>query len=186
MDIKQAITNRRSIKEFTQRVVSRQEIEALIDLPLVAPNHRLTQPLRFHVLGPATRRAFGEILGARKAKKLTDEAAARATIARVGEDEAAIPAVIAISVALDENPEIREEDYATAMMAAQNIMLGAMSLGLGTHIRTGAVMDDSRTRELLAIPEARRVVAMIRLGEPAAAPEAKPRPTVADSTAWLD
>lgn len=186
MEIKEAINARRSIKEFTPREVTRPEIEALIELALAAPNHRLTHPLRFHVLGPDTRRAFGEILGSRKAKKLTDEDAACAMIAKVAGDEAAIPAVIAVSVALDDNPEIREEDYATAMMASQNILLAAMSMGLGSHIRTGAVMDDPRTRELLGIPETRRVVALIRLGEPATVPDAKPRPAVRDCTTWME
>src|SRR5690606_37560468 len=122
-------------KEFAPHPVTREAVEELLDLALQAPNHRLTHPLRFHVLGPTARRAYGEILGARKAKKLEDPEAARALIARVGDTEAAIPVTIAVTVRLDENPEIREEDHATAMMAVQNLMLGALALGLGSHLR---------------------------------------------------
>ncbi len=186
MDIREAITSRRSIKEWTSREVTREEVETLIDLAMAAPNHRLTQPLSFHVLGPVARRTFGEILGARKAKKIEDPEAARALIASVGDVEAAIPMVIGISVMVSDNPEIREEDYATAMMAAQNLMLGALSLGLGSHLRTGAVMDDPRTRELLGIAESERLVALIRLGEPAAIPAARPRPAAGERTSWMD
>jgi nitroreductase len=186
MDLRTAIQGRRSIKEFTARAVSRDEIAQLLDLAATAPNHRLTNPLRFHVLGPAARRAYGEILGSRKAKKVEDPAAARAMIDKVAAAEAALPAMIAVSVALNDNPEIREEDYATAMMAVQNLLLGAVAIGLGTHLRSGAVMEDPRTRELLGIGEGERVVALVQLGQPAAVPEPKARKSAAEVTRWLE
>lgn len=185
MDTHQAILVRRSIRAFTDRPVTRPEIEQLLELANAAPNHRLTAPLRFAVLGPAARHGYGSILGARKAKKLDDPVAAAALIAKVAEQEAAVPALIAVSVHLNDNPEIREEDYATAMMAVQNLMLGAVAMGLGTHQRSGAVMDDPRTRELLGLADTERLVALVQLGEPASIPEAKLRPTVAEITTWL-
>jgi len=185
MDLRTAILNRRSIKEFTPRAVTRDEVDALLQLASTAPNHRLTNPLRFHVLGPVARRAYGEILGARKAKKVEDPAAAQAMIDKVAAGEAAVPMVIGVSVALHDNPEIREEDYATAMMAVQNILLGAVAMGLGSHLRSGAVMDDPRTRALLRLGEAERLVGLVQLGEPAAIPEAKPRKPPSEVTHWL-
>jgi nitroreductase len=86
---------------------------------------------------------------------------------------------------LVENTEIREEDYAIAMMAVQNLMLAAVDLGLGTHMRSGAVMDDPRTREALGVPEGERIVAMVQLGEPASVPDAKPRKSLDEVTTWL-
>ncbi len=186
MDVKEAIRNRRSIKQFTDRPVRPEEITALLELADTAPNHRLTRPVRFHVLGPAARAAYGSILGARKAKKLEDPAAAEALIAKVSAQEAAIPALVFVSVRLDENPEIREEDYATAMMAVQNLMLGAVGMGLGSHLKSGAVMGDPRTRELLGLADGERLVAMVQLGEPAAVPEAKAGRPVTEATRWLD
>lgn len=186
MDIRDAIRNRRSIKSFTGREVRRAEIEELLSLAAMVPNHRLTEPVRFHVMGPATRRGYGEILGSRKAKKVEDAEAARAVIAKVADAEAAVPATIAVSVATSDNPEVREEDYATAMMAVQNLMLGALALGLGSHLRSGAVLDDPRTRELLGIGEGERVAALVQLGEPAEVPEAKVRKAAAELTRWLE
>jgi nitroreductase len=177
MDVRTAIANRRSIKQFTDRAVTREEIGQLLDAAIQVPNHRLTQPVRFLVLGPAARHAYGAVLGARKAKKLEDPVAAAG--------EAAAPATIFVSMTLDENPEIREEDYASAMMAVQNLMLAAVDLGLGTHMRSGAVMDDPRTREALGVPEGERIVAMVQLGEPANTPDAKPRKSLDEVTTWL-
>lgn len=184
MHIRDAIRTRRSIKIFTSRAVTRAEIEEILGLASAAPNHRLTDPVRFHVLGPAARRGYGEILGSRKAKKLEDAEAARVLIAKVADAEAAVPSTIAVSVTVSDNPEIREEDYATAMMAVQNLMLGALALGLGTHLRSGAVMDDPRTRDLLGIAAAERVVALVHLGEPADTPEPKPRKSADQLTTW--
>lgn len=185
MDVRTAITSRRSIKQFTDRAVTREEIAQLLDAAVQAPNHRLTHPVRFRVLGPEARHAYGTVLGMRKAKKLEDPVAAQAMIDKTAAGEAAAPATIFVSMTLDENPEIREEDYATTMMAVQNLMLAAVDLGLGTHMRSGAVMDDPRTREALGVPEGERIVAMVQLGEPASVPDAKPRRAVDEVTSWL-
>lgn len=185
MNVLQAIAARRSISQFTDGPVSADHLRQLIDAAIQAPNHRMTQPVRFRVLGPATRHAYGAVLGARKAKKLEDPVAAQAVIDKASAAEAAVPAVIAVSVRVDENPEIREEDYATAFMGVQNLMLAAVSLGLGTRLRTGAVMDDPRAREALGVPEGERVVVMVQVGHPAATPYPKPRKAVDEVTRWL-
>lgn len=185
MDIHELIRGRRSIKQFTEAPVPRAVIEQLIDDAAQAPNHRMTQPWRFYVLGPEARRAYGAALGARKAKNVEDPEAARAVIEKVSAAEAALPMAIAVAVMLNENPEIREEDYAAAMMAAQNIMLAAAAAGLGTHIKTGGVMDDPRARAAVGVPEGQRMVALIQLGEPAVVPEAKARRAAAEVTTWV-
>lgn len=185
MDIRDTISIRRSIKEFTARAVSREQIDELLALAVLAPNHRLTNPWRFRVLGPDARRAWGEVRGMRKAAKLEDAAAKREMIEKNGATEVAIPASIAVSMVLDASPEIREEDYAAVMMAVGNILLAAPALGLGTHLRTGAVLDDARTREALGVPDGERLVAIVQLGEPAVVPEARPRRSAAELTVWL-
>lgn len=185
MDILEAIHTRRSIKQFSDRPVNREHIERLLDAAVQAPNHRMTQPWHFYVLGPLARRAYGETLGARKAKKVEDPVAARAVIDKVAAAEAALPAVIFVSMTLDENPETREEDYAATMMAVQNILLAARAMGFGTHLRTGAVMDDPRTRAAIGVGESQRIVAMIQLGEPAAEGEVKARRAAEEVTTWV-
>ena len=185
MDALEAIDTRRSIKQFTARPVSRAEIEELLETAVRGPNHRLTQPWHFYVLGPDARRAYGEALGARKAKRVEDPVAARAVADKVADAEVALPAVIAVSMTLHENPEIREEDYAATMMGMQNLLLAAHAMGLGAHLKTGAVMDDPRARAAIGVPEGERVVATVQLGEPASVPEARVRSAAAAVTTWL-
>jgi len=185
VDILKVISDRRSVREFTDRVVTRDEIEALLDAAVRAPNHRMTQPWRFYVLGPEARRAYGAALGARKAKRVEDPDAAQAVLQKVAEKHESLPAMLAVSVVLDENPEIREEDYAATFMAIENLSLAAYAAGLGTHIKTGAVMDDPRSREAVGVPDGERIVATIELGEPAELPEPKPRRPASDLTTWV-
>jgi nitroreductase len=185
MDVVEAIRTRRSIRQFTDRPIGREEIERLLELAVEAPNHRLTQPWHFYVLGPAARRAYGETLGARKAKKIEDPEAARALVDKVAAGEAALPAMLAVSMTQDANPEVREEDYAATMMAVQNVLLAAHAAGLGAHLKTGAVMDDPRTRAAVGVPEGERIIATIQIGYPAMVPDAKPRRPAPDVTTWL-
>lgn len=184
MLIHEAIHSRRSVKKFTDRVVTPAEIEALLSVVPFAPNHRLTQPWRFHVLGPEARGGYGAALGARKARKVDDPAAASELVQKIADEHRALPAMIVFSVVRDDNPEIAEENYAAAMMGIQNFCLAAVAAGLGTHIKTGAIMDDPAARAAVGLPDNERVIAVVNLGEPAELPAAKPRASAADYTSW--
>lgn len=186
MDVQTAIRTRRSVKSFTSRDVSRDQIEALLETVTLAPNHRMTQPWRFYVLGPQARRAWGEALGARKAKRIDDPEAAAAVRAKVADSHEALPALIAVAIVQDDDPEIREEDYASAYMGLQNLSLAAHAMGLGTHLKTGAVMDDPAARAAVDLPDDQRIVALVELGEPAGIPDPKDRVDPAEITSWRD
>jgi nitroreductase len=185
MSIDDTIRNRRSIKEFTDREPTRDQIEALLETAVLAPNHRMTEPWRFYVLGPEARRAYGAALGARKAKRVEDPEAAVAVIEKVAATHAALPCMIAFALVQDENPEIREEDYAAAFMGIQNLSLAAEAGGLGTHIKSGAVMNDPRARAAVGLPDGERIVAIVNVGEPASRPEPKPRAAASQHTTWV-
>lgn len=180
-----AIRDRRSIRRFTDRAVSRAEIELLLASAVQAPNHHLTQPWRFYVLGPEARHAYGLALGSRKARKIDDPDKGRAVRDKVAEEHRALPAMLAVAVVEVESPETREEDYAAAMMAVQNISLAAIELGLGTHIKTGAVMADPAARAAVGVLDGERIVAIVNVGEPAELPPARPRELSAFVT-WRD
>ncbi len=93
--------------------------------------------------------------------------------------------MLAVAMTLDDNPEIREEDYAATYMAIENLCLAAVAMGLGTHVKSGGVMDDPRAREAVGVGEDERIVATISLGEPAETPTPKERRPAAELTAWV-
>jgi nitroreductase len=184
MNVSDAISTRRSIKRFTNRSVTREEIETVLAAAVAAPNHRLTQPWRFYVLGPDAREAYGLVLGGRKARKIEDPEAARAMRDTVAAEHRALPAMLAVAVVDNENPETREEDYAAVMMAIQNLSLAALELGLGTHVKTGAIMSDPAARAAAGIKDNERIVAVVNIGEAAEIPPPKSRQPATAFTTW--
>lgn len=180
-----AIRERRSIKRFTERPVEREEIETILAAASLAPNHKLTQAWRYYVLGPEARHAYGLALGARKARKIEDPNAAQTTRDTVAEEHRALPAMIVVAVVQSDNPETREEDYGAAMMAVQNMALVAVELGLGTHIKTGAIMDDPAARVAAEVHDGERIVAVVNVGSPAEVPAPKSRTPAPSLTTWV-
>ena len=57
MDVEDAIRTRRTHKAYGSEPVDRETLERLFDLARWAPNHHLTNPWRFRVLGAARARA---------------------------------------------------------------------------------------------------------------------------------
>ena len=94
--------------------------------------------------------------------------------------------MIAVAVTVHENPEIREEDFAAAYMGIQNLSLVAHSMGLGTHIKTGAIMDDPAARAAVRLPEGERIVATISIGEPDGLPDGHARRLATELTIWVE
>lgn len=185
MEVLEAIRQRRSVKKFKERVPSDREVDALLELAVLAPNHRMTEPWSFRVLGPEARQAYGEALGTRKARKVENEDAAEAVRQKTIDNAVSVPLMLGVVQRLDEDPEIREEDYAACFMGIQNLCLGAQAVGLGTHVKTGAVLGDPPLREALEVEEGERLVALLHLGEPAELPEPKERTPARERTRRL-
>ena len=179
------LQRRRSIKRFTDRPVTRDEIQTILAAAVLVPNHRLTEPWRFYVLGPEARHGYGLALGERKARKMEEPEAARTMRDRVAAEHRALPAMIAVAVVNSDSAEAREEDYAATMMAIENLALAAVELGLGTSIKTGAVMADPAARAAAGVAENERIVAIVNVGEPADVPPAPRKTPAPEYTRWM-
>jgi len=102
----------------------------------------------------------------------------------VAAEHRALPAMLVVAVVDNENAETREEDYAAAMMAIQNLCLAATASGLGTHVKTGAVMADPGARAAAGVKDGERIIAIVNIGEPAEIPPVKPRQPAPAFTTW--
>jgi nitroreductase len=182
----EAIKARRSVPRLRSDPVPKEVIEQMLDAAVWAPNHRMTEPWRFYVLiGDAVRR-FAEIRRRSRAATFPDPNAPEALKAldRLYQDTLAIPALIVATVHQAANPEVREEDTAATFMAIQNMMLAGTELGVGTYMRTGAILHDQELRALLGLDDDRRIVAILYVGYPAEIPQ-KRRTPAPDRTVWL-
>src|SRR5690554_7909546 len=103
MNISEAIRRRLSIKEFTDTPVPRERIEALLELAVLAPNHRMTDPLEFRVLGPASMRAYAVALADRKARSIDDPDTAARVRDRMVRRNTSVPSMIAVLMEVNED-----------------------------------------------------------------------------------
>src|SRR5262245_24944703 len=68
--VDEAISGRRTPKSVAPEPVPRETVEELLDAARFAPNHHLTQPWRFRVLGPESLARLKDAAGAVEAPKL--------------------------------------------------------------------------------------------------------------------
>jgi nitroreductase len=183
-DLFHAVQARRSHKHFLKRPVPRRALEVMLEAAVLAPNHKMTEPWAFVVLGERARRRYGAI---RAAVKVADDAEGRAEKrARIIDEVVAIPAIIAVTMRVDDDEVRREEDYAATFMAVQNLLLAGVALGLATKLNTGRTMDHPEVRALLGVRPDERVVAFINVGVPTESRGPAARTPAAERTTWLD
>ncbi len=158
MDVDDAIRTRRTFKDFGTEPVSQEVLFELFDLARFAPNHHLTQPWRFRVVGPATRIRLMELAGPVEAAKL-----GRA------------PTLVLASCVLSGDPVQDDEDLHAVACAVYAILLGAHARGLAGYWRTPDVLRTPAGRTAAGLPNGERMVSLIHLGPPGAPRPAKER-----------
>jgi nitroreductase len=168
MDVEAAIRTRRTHKAFGSEPLPREEIEELLELARWAPNHHLTVPWRFRVVGPQALARLKEAVGPEGAAKL---------------DRA--PTLIVVSCALDGDPVQDEEDLHATAVAAYIVLLAAHARGLAGYWRTPAVLRSEEGRDAVGLSAEERFVGLLHLGRPRQEKEAPQRPPVAQTTVFL-
>jgi nitroreductase len=187
MDAIEAIQRRTSVRRYRPEPVPRETIELLLECAVRAPNHKLTEPWRFAVLTGEPKARLAEIKARHRLKRYDDPASAeaRAGMDKVRRETLEAPAVIVIMSRVHEDEIMREEDYAAVMMATANLMTAALSLGLGTYLKTGGVMSDPALGELVGLLDGYRIVGVLSLGYPAETESPRRRRPAGELTHWL-
>jgi nitroreductase len=188
MDAIEAIQRRTSVRRFRSDPVPRAAIEQLLECAVRAPNHKLSEPWRFTVLTGAGRDAFAEIRARHRLKRFADPTSAEAAAGadKVRREARETPAFIVVMTVVNPDEITREEDYAAVMMAIENLIIAAESLGLGTYLRTGGIMREPGLAELAGLTQGQRVVGILSLGHPAEAEPPRRRRPAAELTRWVD
>ncbi len=169
MELEQAIQTRRTHKAFAGEAVPRPLLDELLELARWAPNHHLTNPWRFRVLGPESLGRLKHAAGPEAASKL---------------DRA--PTLIAVTAVRSEDPVQDEEDLCATACAVYAVLLGAHGRGLVGYWRTPGVLRTAEGLQALGIPAQERFVALIHLGWPRQRKEPPERLPPADVISYLD
>src|SRR6188472_2849257 len=149
MEVEEAIRTRRTHKAYRAEQVDRALLEELVDLARWAPNHNLTNPWRFRVIGPKALERLKEAAGPESASKL---------------DRA--PTLIVCSCALTGDPVQDEEDLHATACAAYIVLLAGHGRGLATYWRTPEVLRTPEGRAAVGMREGERFVGLLHLGPP--------------------
>jgi nitroreductase len=185
MDVEDAIRSRRTIKAFEPHPLERQTLTELLELARWAPNHHLTNPWRFRVVGTRAlerlKRAAGELAAADGGHADAAELA-RAAAAKL--DRA--PTLVVCSVVRSEDPLEREEDRHAAGVAAYIVLLAAHGRGLAGYWRTPAVLRTDAGREAVGMPANEDFVGLLHLGRAKQVAEAPEREPAARYVSFLD
>lgn len=174
--VRATIRERRSIFTFDGRVVPRNVLTSLLDAGIWAPNHKLTEPWRFTVVGPQTHHALALLNGEIKADKLGNCTAEHRTQAqRAGlEKLESKPTIVAVSYVKEGDAARQREDYAATCCAIQNIQLAAWEAGVGVQWSTGALTRDARSYDVLGIDSvAEEIVGFLYMGYASVVPRGR-------------
>lgn len=188
MDTYDAIARRTSVRTFRPDPVPRYVIERLLAAAVRAPNHKLTEPWRFVVVTGDAKTRYAELRREYRAAKFDDPASEQARKAgdKARREHMETPAFLFVMCQVSEDPVRREEDYGATMMAIQNLLVAATADGLGTFVRTGAIMDHPGVKALVGVPDGYRVVSIVSLGYLAGQPEPTPRrKPLAELVSWV-
>lgn len=147
MELDEAIRTRRTHKAYGAEPVDRETLDELFELARWAPNHHLTGPWRFRVLGPEARERLKECAAGEAAGKL---------------DRA--PTLVVASVVQTGDPQQDEEDLCAAACAIYIVLLAAHARGLASYWRTPAVMRTPAGCAAVGLGEDERFLGLIHLG----------------------
>jgi nitroreductase len=148
-----AIRNRRTVRKFSDKELSREQIDQLLELAMYAPNRLNHQPWHFIAIqDKARQKQFADFL----------------RIHSYLEDASAV--IVACAV-----PKASTTWALDVSAAVENMMIGATALGLGTawvgspDTVTWSMFEEA-VRDSLRIPIDVRVVALVAVGYPAHEP----------------
>lgn len=147
METWDAITSRRNVRVFADRAIEEEALDRILEAGRRAPSSRNWQPWDFVVV--------------------TDRAQLRelSKVWRGGAHVADSAATIALVVQETDDQRRRDTAQFDLGQTTMAMMIAAADQGIGSG--HSAVGDQSKARELLGVPEDRRVAYLVDLGYPA-------------------
>jgi nitroreductase len=185
--VRDAIRARRTVFRFKPGEVPRDVLTEILTAGTWSPNHHLTEPWRFTVVGPDMKATLGERYREIQAEKCAPGTAPE-HVAAAGEKGwlkwMSKPTVVFVSCVLDGDEQRVRENTAAVSCAMLNMQLAAGELGLGMQWSTGPITMEQNTYDLLGIDSAEEyIVGLCYMGSPAEVRASTRRP-VEEVTRW--
>ena len=168
LSFEDAVRSRRTHKLFGSDPVPRAVLDELFELARWAPNHHLTQPWRFRVVGPQALAAL---------KAATDDGGVKLERA---------PTLVVASAVRQDDPVADQEDMCASACACFIVLAGAHARGLAGYWRTPAVLRTTAGLRAVAVQESERVLGLLHLGPAVRTQEPPQRLPAGDFVRYLD
>ena len=172
MDVADAIRTRRTHKAYGSEPVPAAVLRELFELARWAPNHHVTDPWRFRVLGPAS-------LARLKAVAEESKPGSGGKLDRA-------PTLIVVSAKQTGDAAQDHEDVLATAVAAYIVLLAAHARGLAGYWRTVAVLDDPAGRAAVGLPDDETPLGLLHLGPPRQEQRVPPKAPVDEIAVFLD
>ena len=171
-DVASLLQERRTIHEFKAQMPPRETVMRALDSARWVPNHHVSQPWRFYLVGPETREQIA---------RLNADLIAQRKGAEAGEDKyqrwRRIPGWVVVTCQNAADELTAKEDYAACCCAIHNFSLALWSAGIGVKWTTGPVTRDDAFYDLLWIDrEVETVVGLVWYGYAAEMPMTARKP----------
>ena len=147
MEVEEAIRTRRTHKAYASQPVDADTLWELLELARWAPNHNLTNPWRFRVIGPQALDRLKRVAGPEGAGKL---------------DRA--PTLVVASAVVSGDPVQDMEDLMATACAVYIVLLAAHARGLVGYWRTPEALRTPEGREAVGVGADERVLGLVHLG----------------------
>jgi len=170
-ELETAIRTRRTHKAFSTQPVDPATLTELFGVARWAPNHHVTNPWRFRVIGPDT-------------LALLAEAAERDSPGSAQKLRRA-PTLVAVSAKRSGDRDQEREDLLATAVAAYIVLLAAHARGLAGYWRTVPLLSTPAVRALLTIPADEEPVGLLYLGHPIQEQRVPPRAPVDEIASFL-
>lgn len=162
----EVLRGRRTIELFLQTPVPVELVRDAIETATWAPNHHVTEPWRFYVLGEETKQQCLNLCRDIVATKKGDKAA---DFKREAWSEK--PGWLVVTCNRSDNELTQQEDYAACSAAVQSFMLHMWKAGVGCKWTSGDITRDSRFFDIIGVDESKAfVVGLIWYGYPKLTP----------------
>jgi nitroreductase len=150
MQVEEAIRTRRTHKAYTNEPLDQETLGELLELARWAPNHNLTNPWRFRVVGPEALERLKQAAGPESAPKL----------------DRAPTLVVASAIQIGDDPIRDQEDLNAAAAAVYIVLLAAHARGLAGYWRTPEVLRTEEGKRAVDVPGDERILGLVYLGHP--------------------
>lgn len=166
--LQELLLSRRTIHDYRPDPLPPGVLDAALEAALRAPNHKLTNPWRFTLLGPEAREALTSLAIHIK----TDGAMAPpAKVEKIRLRFSNPPAILVVSQVVSQDAHRAHEDYAAVACAIQNIQLSLWAHGVGSKWSSGDITTHPDTYALARVSPPERIVGFVWIGLPDEIPD---------------